>query len=131
MKSWVRGVTVVGLAAAVMSFPLAARAGDAHQEKKAAKEGEEYYQGVVSAVDFKAGTVSVKQKDAGSMTFQAAPGSKYFVKEKKDGAMLTDFKVGNKVEVWYVVDRGTPTIRTLAEEGSHAEHRMKKDSKGQ
>jgi len=125
-KSWIRGVAAAVVATAVFGSAFVAQAGDTKEEKKAAKQGEEFFDGEVSAVDFKAGTVTIKKKDAGTMTFTAAQASKFYVKQKKTGAALTDFKVGDKVEVWYTVDKGTPTIHTLAEQGSHAEKKAKK-----
>src|SRR5690349_11289932 len=103
-NNWIRGMAAAVVATAVFGSAFVAKAGDIQQEKKAAKKGEEYFDGDVSAVDFKAGTVTVKKKDAGTMTFAAAQASKFYVKQKKEGAGLSDFKVGDKVEVWYAVN---------------------------
>jgi len=120
IRSIVRVVLAVAVAAGVWS----AQAGE---EKKAAKEGKQFFEGVISAVDFKAGTVTVKEK-AGTMTFQCTDVTKYYAK-KKEGAALTDFKVGDKVDVQYTVVGGTPTCSRLAEEGSHADKKEKKEHK--
>jgi len=129
-NGWIRSVAAVVVAAAVVGSACLAHAGDNKQEKKAAKKGEEYFDGDVSAVDFKAGTVTIKKKDAGTMTFTVEQDSKFYVKQKKTGATLTDFKVGDKVEVWYTVSNGTSTIHTLAEQGSHVQKKEKQADKG-
>src|SRR5690242_4240759 len=113
-NGWIRGVAAAVAAAVVLGSVSIAQAGDNKQEKKAAKEGEQYYDGVISAVDFKANTVSVKKENnAGTMTFASGPNARFYAEQKKEGAALSDFKVGDKVEVWYTVDAGTPTLQTL------------------
>ena len=129
-KSCMHGVAAAVVAATILGSAFVAQAGENKEEKKAAKEGEEYLSGEISAVDFKANTVSVKKKDAGSMTFQSPASAKYYVKQKKEGATLSDFKVGDKVEVWYVVENGNPTVHRLGEEGAHAEKKARKEEKG-
>jgi|ERR1051326_496611 Cu/Ag efflux protein CusF len=126
----IRGVAAAVVAAVVLSSACTAHANDNKLEKKAAKEGEQYYDGVISAVDFKANTVTVKKENAGTMTFTSGANAKFYARQKKEGAALTDFKVGDKVEVWYVVDNGTPTLHTLGEKGARAEHKEKKAEKG-
>lgn len=126
-KGWVGGMAVALVVAAALVAPRMAAAGENKEEKKASKQGEEYFSGEINSIDFKAGTVAVKKKDSGSMTFQSATTTKYYVKQKKEGASMSDFKVGDKVEVWYVVENGTPTIHRLAEEGSHPEKKAKKE----
>ena len=128
-NSWIRGVAAAIMAAVVLGSVSVAHAGDNKQEKKAAKDGEEYYEGVISAVDFKANTVTVKKDEAGTMTFTSGAKTKFYARQKKEGAALSDFKVGDKVEVWYTVDAGTPTIHALGEKGAHAEHKEKKAEK--
>lgn len=110
--------------------PAVTNAGDNREEKKAAKEGEQYFDGDISAVDFKAGTVTVKEK-AGSMTFTCDSATKFYAKHKKEAAKLEDFKVGDKVEVRYVVVAGTPTCKRLAEAGSRADKKEKKEEKAE
>lgn len=129
-KSWYRGVAAAVVAAVVLSSALVAQAGEAKSEKRAAKEGKEYFEGVISSVDFKAKTVTVKKDDAGSMTFATGADAKFYPKQKKEGGALSDFKVGDKVEVWYTVDAGNPTLHTLGEKGARAEHKEKQAVKG-
>lgn len=125
ISKFVRCLTVVALVGGMCALPKASLAGEGKAEKKAAKEGEQYFEGEISAIDFKAKTVTVKEK-AGSMTFTCADTTKCYAKQKKEGAKLEDFKVGDKVEVLYVVTAGTPTCRRLAEKGSHADKKEKK-----
>ncbi len=126
IKNWIRGAVALGLAAAVLGVTQTARAGESEGERKAAKEGEQFYGGVINAIDFKAGTVTIKKGDTGTMTFTCPQTAKYYVKTKKTGATLQDFKVGDKVSVYYTVDSGTPTAHELAESGSHAHKKEKK-----
>jgi hypothetical protein len=130
-NGWIRSVAAALVAAVVLGLAGVAQANDNKEEKKAAKENEQYFDGVISALDFKVNTVTVKaDKDAGSMTFTSATDAKFFARQKKTGVTLSDFKVGDKVEVWYTVDKGTPTFHTLAEKGTHSERKEKKAEKG-
>jgi Cu/Ag efflux protein CusF len=117
----------LAFAVAVMAvtLPWTAHAGD---EKKAAKKGEQYFDGTISAIDFKARSVTVSEK-AGGMTFTCNDGTRFYAKQKKEGAKLDDFKVGDKVEVLYVVADGTPTVNRLAEKGAHADKKEKREEK--
>ena len=125
MQQLKRVVSAIGVVTLALFCAVSVRAGE---ERKAEKRGQEYFGGTVSAIDFKAQTVTVKQKD-GSMTFRCASDSKFFVEHVKTGAKLTDFKVGDKVEVYYTVENGQPVCHRLAEKGSHADKKEKRETK--
>src|SRR6478609_10360783 len=86
-------VVVAGLVCSSPSF------GDESSTPEAARESGKVYQGTVSALDVTEKTVSVK----GSMlskTFNASDACKVSLEDKPD-AVLSDLRVGQKVEVHY------------------------------
>ena len=119
----VRSLVAVSLAAVAVTLIPAVRAGEKKEEKKHA--GQEYFEGKVSAIDFKAKTVTIAKKE-GNMIFAINDATKCFVEGKKDAAKLDDFKVGDKVNVLYKNVNGTLVASRLAEGGSHADEKEKK-----
>jgi len=118
-------VAVIALVALALGFCGTANAG----EGKAAKRDQLSFEGTVSAVDLKAGTVTVKKKD-GSMTFQVPAECKIFVERVKTSAKLSHLKVGDKVELYYVAEDGDLVAQRIAERGAQADHKEKREDKG-
>jgi Cu/Ag efflux protein CusF len=97
MKSLVRTVMIVSLAAVALAWTQAARAANPKKEQKEV-------QGKITAVDATAGTVTIKHKKD-TMTFTAAPDIEFGgVGNKK--VTLTDLKVGDHVTVHYTDESG-------------------------
>jgi Cu/Ag efflux protein CusF len=97
MKSLVRTVMIVSLAAVALAWTQVARAADA-------KKGQKEVQGKITAVDAVAGTVTIKHKKD-SMTFTATPDIEFGgVGNKK--VTLADLKVGDHVAVHYTDEGG-------------------------
>lgn len=129
-RKLVQLMSIVTVAVAFVAFGTAVGAGEKKEEKKAAKRGEQYFGGVISSIDFAGRKVTVAKKDAGSMTFQCTDTTRFFVKQKRDMAALKDFKVGDKVEVYYDEDKGVLLCHRLVEEGAKDEKIEKKLEKG-
>jgi len=125
MQQVKRVVSAIGVVTLALVCAVSVRGGE---ERKAEKRGQEYFGGTISAIDFKAQTVTVKKKD-GVMTFRCASDCKFFAERVKEGAKLSDFKVGDKVEVYYTVANGEALCHRLAEKGSHADKKEKREEK--
>ena len=117
-----RSIIAVAVVALTL-IPAVQAAGEKKEEKK--HPGQQYYDGKISAIDFKAKTVSIAKKE-GSMTFSINDATKCFVEGKKEAAKLDDFKVGDKVNVLYQNVNGTLVASRLAEGGSNADAKEKK-----
>lgn len=125
MSKYLRCIgTVVSVAAITLAVALPAQAG----ERKAEKRGQLSFEGTISAIDFKARTVTVKKKE-GTMKFECAENCKFFVKHVKESAKLSNLKVGDKVEVFYTEEGGSLVAHRIAERGSHADHKEKQQNK--
>jgi Cu/Ag efflux protein CusF len=97
-------------------------------ERQAAKRGQLSFEGVISAIDFKARTVTVKKKD-GTMKFQCAEDCKFYVEGVKEGAKLSHFKVGDKVEIYYSEQNGVLLAHRIAEKGAHADEKERREQR--
>ena len=96
-----------------------------------AKKSDLTYDGSITAIDAAARTVTIKQKQKGSLTFSVPADAMLFVKHKKGAASLSDFKVGEDVNVLYQQNGNTLVCRSLWEPGSSPtdkEHKLQKKS---
>ena len=101
--------SLTGLAVVAMAVVLAspARAQDAKPKKSPE------YAGAITAVDAKAGTVTLQKKDGDSKTFSCAVDCKFGGKEDK-AKSLADYKVGDKVTAHYTDDAGKLVCHKLS-----------------
>ena len=84
------------------------------------------FRGVITALDATNGVVTVKNKEKGPMTFAVAKDCLLFVKHKKDGVTLTDFKVGEAVRLLYGQAGTTIVCHSLWEPGSNPSEKQRK-----
>ena len=108
-KYLVRAVVGGCVLAVGVAFAVAAQAAEtgkvAAAEKKVEKPKHQFFSGAIDAIDAKANTVTIKHKDD-TKTFQCADKCKFVTEDKKPGATLSDFKVGDKVLVSYAEEDG-------------------------
>jgi Cu/Ag efflux protein CusF len=101
MKAIVRSALVIALAGVVLGFAQTARAQDS--AKKAEKPKEHQATGTITAVDVKAGTVTIEHKKE-SKTFSVAPDVKFGSEGEKVKMSIAELKVGDKVTIHYTED---------------------------
>ena len=88
--------------------------------------------GHIAALDTTAGSVTVKHKEKGPMTFSIAKDCLLFVKQKKGAAALTDFVVGEEVRVLYQKAGTTNVCHSMWQPGSNPkerEHKLENEAK--
>jgi Cu/Ag efflux protein CusF len=96
-----------------------------NQEKK----NDLSYDGSITAIDVTAKTVTIKQKQKGALTFSVPADAILFVKHKKGAASLSDFKVGEDVNVLYQQNGNLLACRSMWQPGSNPsekEHKVQK-----
>lgn len=81
--------------------PRLAVAADQPNQYNVDKKKDLEFKGAITALDATAGSVTIKNKEKGSMTFAIAKDCLFFVKAKSGAAAVTDFKVGEQVHVLY------------------------------
>ena len=89
------------------------------------------FHGSITAIDTNALTVVVKSKEKGSLTLTVSKDSMLFVKQKKSGATLSDFKVGDEVKALYRQNGTALACDSLWQPGSNPrekEHKIEKQS---
>ncbi|HUI05956.1 MAG TPA: hypothetical protein VL486_03010 [Verrucomicrobiae bacterium] len=97
-------------------------------QKEAKKQGLMYFEGRISAIDFKANTVTIKKKE-GAMTFTCNDSTKYFIVGQKAEGKLSNFKVEEWARVFYSVKDGTPVATRLWQRGAFADKKERIEEK--
>jgi Cu/Ag efflux protein CusF len=103
IKAVVRSALVIALAGAVLGLTQSVRAEE--QAKKADKPKPHQATGQITAVDVKAGTVTIEHKKE-NKTFTLAPDVKYGSGGENVNLNLSNLKVGDKVTIHYTEDGG-------------------------
>ena len=106
-KYLVRSLTGLAVVAMVVALASPVRAGDAKPKKLPAAGG------TITAIDAKADTVTLKNKDGESKTFTCAPTCKFGGGDDK-ATSLADYKVGDKITVHYSDEAGKLTAQKLS-----------------
>jgi hypothetical protein len=84
------------------------------------------FKGAITALDATAGSVTIKNKEKGAMTFAVAKDCLLFVKHKKDGVTLADFKVGEEVRVLYSQAGTAIVCHSMWQPGSNPSEKQRK-----
>ena len=84
------------------------------------------FKGAITALDATNGSVTVKNKEKGTMTFAVAKDCLLFVKHKKDGVTLADFKVGEEVRLLYGQAGTAIVCHSLWEPGSNPTEKQRR-----
>ena len=120
-KFAVRSAALVGLAAVALWM-----AAPAHAAKDPNKPKAEALtvSGTIDAIDATAGTLTVKT-DTESKSFSTSPKCHVRTADKKEGATLSDLKVGDKVTVHYHDKKGTLTAVAIMPQSAGKHHKNK------
>ena len=108
-KHAVRSVLFGTVAVLALAFSLPARG---EETEKAPKPSKHQYTGLIESVDTTAKTVTIKKKEGDVRTFACAEKCKFNLKDKQ-GAELSDFKVGEKVTAFYTEENGKNMLHKL------------------
>ena len=108
-KHVVHSVLFGTVAALALAFSLPARG---EETEKAPKPSKHQYTGVIESVDAAAKTVTIKKKEGDVKSFACAEKCKFNTKDK-EGAELSDFKVGEKVVAFYTEESGKNMLHKL------------------
>ncbi|HUI08082.1 MAG TPA: hypothetical protein VL486_13870 [Verrucomicrobiae bacterium] len=105
----VRSILFGTVAIVALAFNLPARGEEA---EKAPKPSKHQYTGLIESVDAAAKTVTIKKREGDAKTFTCAEKCKLSTKDKQ-GAELSDFKVGEKVVAFYTEEDGKNMLHKL------------------
>jgi Cu/Ag efflux protein CusF len=108
-KHVVRSMLFGTVAVLALAFSLPARGEEAEKAPKPAKH---QYTGLIESVDAAAKTVTIKKKEGDTKTFTCAEKCKLSAQDK-EGAELSDFKVGEKVVAFYTEEDGKNMLHKL------------------
>jgi Cu/Ag efflux protein CusF len=108
-RSVARSVFIAAVAALALAFSQPARG---EETEKAPKPSKHQYTGLIESVDASARTVTIKKKEGDVKTFTCAEKCKLSMKNK-EGAELSDFKVGEKVVAFYTEEGGKNMLHKL------------------
>ena len=103
IKAVIRSAFVIALAGAIVGLAQTARAED--QAKKAEKPQQHQATGKITAVDAKAGTITIDHKKE-SKTFTVAPDIKFGSEGENVKMNISTLKIGDKVTIHYTEDGG-------------------------
>ena len=104
-----RGVFVASAVVLALAFGLPARG---EETEKAPKPSKHQYTGLIESVDTTAKTVTIKKKEGDVKSFACAEKCRFNSKDK-EGATLSDFKVGEKVVAFYTEEGGKNMLHKL------------------
>jgi Cu/Ag efflux protein CusF len=124
----VRILTCGALLAAVLT-PRWATAEKPKNAFKAEEKKDLDYKGAITAIDAKAGTVTISNKQKGPLALTVAKDCMLFVKHKKGQAALADFKVGEEVRALYRQDAGALVCHSMWQPGSNPAEKESKVQK--
>jgi len=120
IKAVIRSAFVIALAGAIVGLAQTARAED--QAKKAEKPQQHQATGKITAVDAKAGTITIDHKKDGAKTFTVASDVKFGSEGDTVKMTIADLKVGDKVTIHYTEDGG----KMMAHKVGHVDLSKKK-----
>ena len=119
IKAVICSAFVIALAGAIVGLTQTARADD--QAKKAEKPQQHQATGKITAVDAKAGTITIDHKKE-SKTFAVASDVKFGSEGDTVKMTIADLKVGDKVTIHYTEDGG----KMMAHKVGHVDLSKKK-----
>lgn len=119
MKGHLARVLLCAALLAPAMAPRLAVAADNANQYGLDKRNDLSFRGAITALDATAGSVTVKNKEKGSMTFAIGKDCLLFVKHKKDAATLADFKVGEQVSVLYAQNGTALVCHSMWQPGSN------------
>jgi len=120
-KNLIRMIATLSVIAVVLAFAGVVRAaGDtnAAQTKPVNKAIVHDATGTITAVDAKAGTLSIKGRKNAGVTFTIAKDCKVSIADKKDPT-VADLKVGDKVTVTYTEEGGVNVAQKIGQPTAH------------
>jgi Cu/Ag efflux protein CusF len=125
-KAVVRSALVIALVGAVLGLTQSVRAEE--QAKKADKPKSHQATGKITAVDVKAGTVTIEHKKE-SKTFTLAPDVKFGSEGENVNLNISNLKVGDKVTIHYTEDGGKMMAHKIGQVDMSAKKAAKDEKK--
>ena len=124
-KHLVRMIATLSVVAVALTFAGVVRAQEAAPKAKAPKTHSA--NGEITALDAKAGTLSIKKHDETVETFMIAKDCKVSTADKKD-ATVADLKVGDKVTVAYTGEAGAMVAQKIGPPRTPKAHPKNQDA---